>query len=138
MRELCKMEETFNEGEKMKITAKTRTQVSGYGIVQPNETIDLDEGRINDRIMANFERADGQAWVKKDAAAKKESNDETPTSATKDPAEAKKDLIKRTAERMGREALIAALNGAAVQYAATETTNSLAKKYLRSIGQDVD
>lgn len=121
----------------MKITAKTRTQVSGYGIVQPNETINLDEDRIDARIQANFSRADGQPWPAQNAAKGKGSGEGAPKKE-KDAAQAKKDLIELTAKRMGREALIAALEQANVQFSMTENSNSLAKKYLRSIGQEVD
>jgi hypothetical protein len=134
MLELRKMEGTFNEGENMKIIAKTRTQVRGYGIVQPNETIDLDESLIDERIKANFTRADGEEWGEvKSEGEEKKSSDAPPTNS-----DLKKQLIERTAERMGREAIIAALESAHVTFKMTENTNSLAKKYLRSIGQEVD
>lgn len=113
----------------MKIIAKTRTQVRGFGIVQPNETIDLDEALIDERIKANFTRADGEEW----GEVKTKGEGESATNSN-----SKKQLIERTAERMGREALIAALESAHVTYKMTENTASLAKKYLRSIGQEVD
>lgn len=113
----------------MKIIAKTRTQVRGYGIVQPNEIISLDESLIDERIKANFTRADGEEWGEVKSIHHKPS----PTNS-----DSKKQLIERTAERMGREALIAALESAHVTFKMTENTNSLAKKYLRSIGQEVD
>lgn len=120
----------------MKITAKSRTQVRGYGVVQPNETIDLDEALIDERIKANFTRADGREWEEvksKGEGEERKSSDVPPTNSN-----SKKQLIERTAERMGREAIIAALDAAHVVYKTNENTNSLAKKYLRSIGQEVD
>lgn len=126
----------------MKIIAKTRTQVRGFGIVQPNETIDLDEALIDERIKANFTCADGEEWgeVKTKGEGEEEKSSDVPPhrepSATN--SNSKKQLIERTAERMGREALIAALESAHVTYKMTENTASLAKKYLRSIGQEVD
>ena len=119
----------------MKIIAKTRTQVRGYGIVQPNETIDLDESLIDERIKANFTRTDGEAWGSEGVRSQESGVSPNPSVLTPNPS---KQLIERTAERMGREALIAALESAHVTFKMTENTNSLAKKYLRSIGQEVD
>lgn len=135
MRELRKTEGSFNEGENMKIIAKTRTQVRGFGIVQPNEVIDLDEALIDERIKANFTRADGEAWSIESAEG---STKESVPPPKDDKKTAVKELIERTAERMGRESIIAALESAHVTFKMTENTASLAKKYLRSIGQEVD
>jgi tryptophan synthase beta subunit len=118
----------------MKITAKTRTQVRGFGIVHPNETIDIDKARIDERIKANFTRADGCKWGEVGGESSSSKEEENPSSSS----DSKKQLIQRTAERMGREAIISALDSAHITYKATETTKSLAKKYLRSIGEDVD
>jgi hypothetical protein len=120
----------------MKIVAKTRTQVRGYGIVQPNEIISLDETLINERIKANFTPADGQEW----AAETGESPDNKGEAERRqdDRKAAIRELVSRTAERMGREAIIAALEAAHITFKTTENTNNLAKKYLRSIGQEVD
>lgn len=115
----------------MKITAKQRTQVRGYGVVNPNETIDIDSSRIDTRIKANFVRADGMAWEKDD-----ETNPPPPNTTT-DTDQGKKSLIDRTAERMGREAIISALEQSSIAFSNNENTKSLAKKYLRSIGEDV-
>lgn len=139
MRELRKTEGTFNEGENMKIIAKTRTQVRGYGIVQPNEVIDLDESLIDERIKANFTRADGCEWSSSSEFESEEEGKNPPSNSnSKLQLDSKKQLIERTAERMGREAIIAALESAHITFKMTENTNSLAKKYLRSIGQEVD
>lgn len=119
----------------MKIIAKTRTQIRGYGIVQPNETIDIDESRIDGRIKANFSRADGEEWAIESAES---STKESVPPPKDDKKTAVKELIDRTAERMGREAIIAALESAHITFKMTENTASLAKKYLRSIGQEVD
>ena len=115
----------------MKITAKTRTQMHGYGIVQPHETIDIEENLIDGRIKANFTRADGEDWT----AADGKTSDDKPKKEGKSAA---KELIDRTAERMGREAIIAALQAGSIVFKSTENTASLAKKYLRSIGEQVD
>lgn len=119
----------------MKIIAKTRTQVRGYGIVQPNEMIDIDVSRIDGRIKANFSRADGEEWAIESTEG---STKESVPPPKDDKKTAVKELIDRTAERMGREAIIAALESAHITFKMTENTNSLAKKYLRSIGQEVD
>lgn len=124
----------------MKIIAKSRTQVRGYGVVQLNETIDLDEALIDERIKANFSRADGKEWeeVKSEGEGEGEGEEKKSSDVPPTNSNSKKQLIERTAERMGREAIIAALDAAHVAYKTNENTNSLAKKYLRSIGQEVD
>ena len=122
----------------MKIIAKTRTQVRGYGIVQPNETIDLDESLIDERIKANFTRADGEEWGMGNEEQGTGTEEKTVTRHPLPVTDTKKQLIERTAERMGREAIIAALESAHVTFKMTENTASLAKKYLRTIGQEVD
>lgn len=122
----------------MKIIARSRTQVRGYGVVQPNETIDLDEALIDERIKVNFTREDGEAWEAGNEERETGDGEKTDTSSQLTDADSKKQLIERTAERMGREAIIAALDAAHISYRTNEKTNSLAKKYLRSIGQEVD
>ena len=120
----------------MKIIAKTRTQIRGYGIVQPNETIDLDENRIDERIKHNFSRADGKEWKVEELGVR--SDGVTSPTHPLPHSSTSKQLIERTAQRMGREAIIAALESAHITFKMTENTASLAKKYLRSIGQEVD
>ena len=124
----------------MRITAKNRTQVRMHGIVHPGETIDLEQERIDERIRANFVPADGSAWPKSDPGKSKEDGGTKETSAkdaAKDAAKAKDELVERTAKNMGREAIIAALESSNVPFSTTENTKNLARKYLRSLGEDV-
>lgn len=116
----------------MRLIAKTRTQVRMYGIVQPGEMIDIEEDRIDDRIKANFTPESG-AWPA--GAENREGTDVQPPK--KDKEQAKDDLLARTAERMGRQAIIAALESAGIAFATTENTKYLARKYLQSLGEDV-
>lgn len=120
----------------MRITAKNRTQVRMHGIVHPGETIDLEQERIDERIRANFVPADGSAWPKSDSGKFKE-NGGTKDTPAKDAAKAKDELVERTAKNMGREAIIAALESSNVAFSTTENTKNLARKYLRSLGEDV-
>lgn len=124
----------------MKITARSATQVPGYGVVQRGRTIDWPDGvPFPPQVLGNFTNAaDGTPLENPAAAAPGKTADGSavPPQSPADKADAAL-LVKRTAA-IGRVKLAAKLDSLHVPYDEKMTATDLAKILLRHNGEKID
>lgn len=118
----------------MKITARSATQVPGFGIVRRGHAIDWPDGKpFPPQVEGNFNDPDG-----KPLDARKEKDAKTPQPPEKeDPKADQQLLVKRTAA-IGRAKLAAKLDALHVAYDEKMSATELAKILLRHNGEKID